>query len=84
MGSRCTLLSVITAQSYNVPILGGVCDHIDPCAMFEIIRINKKVIRGLGSRSGMVATAEVGGLVNGVVRVRSSSSSCVYSLMSSL
>ena len=46
LGSVCTFLSVIVVQSYNSPILGGVCVHIVPCMKVGLKRINKKVKMG--------------------------------------
>ena len=84
VGSKCTFLSVMVVQSYIMPVLGGVCVHIDPFVAVKIEMINIRAIRDLGLRFTIAATAELGGFIGGVFRVRSRSSFRVYSSMSSL
>ena len=46
LGSVCTFLLVMVAQSYTVPILGGVFVHIAPCMKVGLKRISRRVRRG--------------------------------------
>ena len=59
VGSRWTFLSVMDEQSYNVPILGGVRDHTDPCVMSVIKRISKTVMRGLSSNTNSNSNSQL-------------------------